>query len=79
MAHVVSDGPFIDRGPDRPNPVITFCILSELSHSADNFDILSEAGSPARKFEIIGEVSHSLSSGRVLCMRHAASSILSMF
>ena len=79
MTHVVSDGPFIDRDPDRTNNVITFCILSELSHSADNFDILSEAGSPARNFEIIGEVSHSLSSGRVLCMRHAASSILSMF
>ena len=79
MAHVVSDGSFLDRNPDRPNNVITFCLLSELSHSADNFDILSEAGSPARKFEIIGEVSHFLSSGRVLCMRHDAPSILSMF
>ena len=66
MAHVVSDGPFIDKGPDRPNNVITFRILSELSHSADNFDILSETGNPAKIFEINGVVSHSISSGRVL-------------
>ena len=79
MTHVVSDGPLIDRDPHRLNNVITFWNLSELSHSAVNFDMLSEAGSPARKFEIIDEVSHSVSSGRVLCMMHAASNIFSMF
>ena len=79
MRHVVSDGPLIDRDTHRQNNVITFWNLSELSHSADNFDMLSETGSPARRFEIIGEVSHSLSSGRVLCMMHAASNIFSMF
>ena len=48
------------------SPVFPFYDLSELSHSAGSFDILSEAGSPAKVFEIKGEVSHSLSSGRVL-------------
>ena len=48
------------------SPVITFYVLSELSHSAGTFDILSETGSPARIFEINGEVSHSISRGRVL-------------
>ena len=38
------------------SPVISFYDLSELSHSARNFDILSEAGSPAMVFEITGEV-----------------------
>ena len=61
------------------SPVATFYVLSELSHSVGNFDILSETGSPARRFEINGKVSHSISSGRVLSMRHAASNVLSMF
>ena len=29
-------------------PVICFFVLSELSHSASSFDILSETGSPAK-------------------------------
>ena len=48
------------------SPVITFYVLSELSHSAGNFNILGETGSPAKLFEINGEVSHSISSGRLL-------------
>ena len=46
--------------------VITFYVLSELSHSAGNFDSLSDTGNPARILEINREVSHSISSGRVL-------------
>ena len=38
------------------SPVISFYVLSEMSHSARNFDILSEAGSPVTVFEITGEV-----------------------
>ena len=48
------------------SPVISFYVWSELRHAAGSFDILSETGSPAKIFEIKGQVSHSLSSGRVL-------------
>ena len=48
------------------SPVITFYVLSELSHSAGNFDILNQTGSPAKIFASRCEVSHSLSPGRVL-------------
>ena len=37
------------------SPVISFFVLSELSHSVSNFDILSDRGSPADAFEITGE------------------------
>ena len=38
------------------SPVISFYVLSELSHSASNFDILNETGSPATVFDVTGEV-----------------------
>ena len=38
------------------SPVISFYVLSELSHSASNFDILSETGSAATVFDVTGEV-----------------------
>ena len=40
----------------RRSPVITFYVLSELSHSAGNFGILSEKSNPAKVFDINGEV-----------------------
>ena len=38
------------------SPVISFFVLSKLSHSVNNFGILSDTGSPADAFEITGEV-----------------------
>ena len=35
------------------SPVVSFYDLSELSHSASSFDILSEAGSPAKDSRLL--------------------------
>ena len=48
MQHAAS-GIFFDVLSIGRSPIITFYDLSELSHSAGTFCILSETGSPAKK------------------------------